>query len=30
MISALKNHGIVLPKSFITVANNFKPKYPPQ
>ena len=30
MIAALKNHGIVLPKSFLTVANNFKPKYPPQ
>jgi hypothetical protein len=30
MISALKQHGIVLPKSFITVANSFKPKYPPQ
>ena len=30
MIAALKNHGIILPKSFLTVANNFKPKYPPQ
>ena len=30
MASALKNHGIILPKSFLTVANNFKPKYPPQ
>ena len=30
MMSALKEHGIVLPKSFIAVANNFKPKYPPQ
>jgi hypothetical protein len=30
MIVTLKNNGIVLPKSFITVGNNFKPKHRPQ
>jgi hypothetical protein len=30
MILALKDHGIILPKSFMTVASNFHPKLPPQ
>ncbi len=27
MILALKDHGIVLPKSFMTVNKDFKPKH---
>lgn len=30
MIVTLKKNGIVLPKSFMTVGNGFKPKYAPQ
>jgi hypothetical protein len=30
MFLALKDHGIILPKTFMTVASNFKPKFPPQ
>lgn len=30
MFLALKDNGIVLPKSFMTVAKDFKPKFPPQ
>ena len=30
IIMTLKNNGIVLPKSFMTVGKGFKPKHPPQ
>jgi hypothetical protein len=30
MIMTLQKNGIVLPKSFMTVGNNFKSKFPPQ
>jgi hypothetical protein len=30
MVLALRHNNIALPKSFMTVAINFKPKYPPQ
>jgi hypothetical protein len=30
MIVTLKKNGIILPKSFMTVGNNFKPQHPPQ
>jgi hypothetical protein len=30
MFQALKDNGIILPKSFMTVASGFKPKLPPQ
>jgi hypothetical protein len=30
MIVTLKKNGIILPKSFMSVGNNFKPKHPPE